>query len=248
MPSPERVEQARRNYEAQQAQQAQLNAASSSVTGMPQLTGNPQQDMQNMMRAMQENPQLMEHARQRRMQMMGQGGGAGGYGMPTAPVVPASPPMATTPGPTPAMATTTQPVIGTSALPAEAQPVDTSRNDVAGAPALTGNPQLDMQNITRWLQSTPEGQAEMQRRFGVNPQQMAFPQAPDSSAATQGSAEVSDAAVAEAVSNPVIRAQFQKQLESMIAMGFCDEQKCLQALLKTNGNIDQALDRMLSDM
>jgi len=56
-----------------------------------------------------------------------------------------------------------------------------------------------------------------------------------------------DAAIAAAASNPMVRAQFARQLESLAAMGFADEQKSIQALVAASGNVDAALDRLFSD-
>merc|ERR1719191_481537 len=42
------------------------------------------------------------------------------------------------------------------------------------------------------------------------------------------------------------RARFGPQLAQLMAMGFDDEARCLAALLRCNGNVDTALDQLLS--
>merc|ERR1712134_171057 len=42
------------------------------------------------------------------------------------------------------------------------------------------------------------------------------------------------------------RARFGPQLSQLMAMGFDDEARCLAALLRCNGNVDSALDQLLS--
>ncbi|VWU52939.1 UBA/TS-N domain containing protein, putative [Hepatocystis sp. ex Piliocolobus tephrosceles] len=44
------------------------------------------------------------------------------------------------------------------------------------------------------------------------------------------------------------RELYSEQLKSLNLMGFSDTQKCIKALIDTNGNIDKALDLLLNDM
>merc|ERR1719158_2360974 len=98
------------------------------------------------------------------------------------------------------------------------------------------NPQM-MQNA---MQMNP--MFGPQGGFGQNPMFGNFA-AP---APGQGGA-MDEAAVAAAASNPMVRARFQMQLENLLAMRFSDEQKCLQALVQCDGNVDRALDRLFAD-
>merc|ERR1719158_298668 len=98
------------------------------------------------------------------------------------------------------------------------------------------NPQM-MQNA---MQMNP--MFGPQGGFGQNPMFGNF----GAPAPGQGGA-MDEAAVAAAASNPMVRARFQMQLENLLAMRFSDEQKCLQALVQCDGNVDRALDRLFAD-
>jgi len=90
-----------------------------------------------------------------------------------------------------------------------------------------------------------------QGNFGQNPMFGNFaPSAQPGGALAQpgGSPGAMDeAALAAAAGNPMVRARFATQLEGLLAMGFSDEQKCLQALVQCDGNVDRALDRLFAD-
>merc|ERR1719313_2314720 len=55
----------------------------------------------------------------------------------------------------------------------------------------------------------------------------------------QTGGSMDETAIAAAASNPMVRARFAQQLDAMIAMGFSDEQRCLQALVQCDGNVDR---------
>merc|ERR1719161_1607312 len=109
---------------------------------------------------------------------------------------------------------------------------------------MTQNPQM-MQQMMQTSQQMfgQQGSAGMPGMFGQYPMgQPSMFEAPPS----QTGAVMDEAAVAAAASNPMVRARFAQQLDAMIAMGFSDEQKCLQALVQCDGNVDRALDKMFA--
>merc|ERR1712045_587074 len=57
--------------------------------------------------------------------------------------------------------------------------------------------------------------------------------------------EVAPAPAQDAALNPMVRARFAGQLAQLSAMGFCNEQACLRALLQHQGRVDAAIDALL---
>merc|ERR1712224_241384 len=113
------------------------------------------------------------------------------------------------------------------------------------------NPQLMQQSMQMAQQMFgQQGGAGMPGMFGQHPMGQPPMQPPvfgNLAPQTPQGGAMDEAALAAAASNPMIRARFAQQLEGLIAMGFSDEQKCLQALVQHDGNVDRALDRLLSD-
>jgi ubiquilin len=106
------------------------------------------------------------------------------------------------------------------------------------------NPQMMQQAMQRSQQMFgQQGSAGMPGMFGQYP--MGQPPMFEAPPAQTG-AVMDEAAVAAAASNPMIRARFAQQLDAMIAMGFSDEQRCLQVLIQCDGNVDRALDKMFA--
>jgi len=227
-----------------------------------------------MMQAMMTNPQFMQMAMQRRAQL-GQGsagmpgmlpmGMPGGYpgmfpmfgGM--NPMIPGQGTAGAQEGATPEQqqsAMNDAMSAGMNAGFLQAQRDRGVSPDQAQQNAQNSNTQSAMASVGQQLMENPQlMQQAMQFMQGMQGG-AGMPGMPPTSAAPQSGTQGAnvtlaappsgEAAAVAAASNPVIRARFAQQLEALIAMGFSDEQKCLQALVDTGGNVDRALDKLFS--
>jgi len=195
----------------------------------------------------------MGQSMQMAQQMFGQQGGAGMPGMFGQPV---HQPIANQPQQVADGADATNTAAqATDATNGTAQPANQPSNSVTvpsgqvnatGVPPPTGNPMMDMMQAMMGqggFGQNPMGMPGMFSQYPMGQPPMFGNFAPQNPA---GGA-MNEATLAAAASNPMIRARFAQQLEALFAMGFSDEQKCLQALVQTDGNVDRALDRLLSE-
>lgn len=207
--------------------------------------------MQAMMQQMMQNPAMMQQSMQMAQQMFS--GGLGGSNadananpmaammqqsmIPStsaaAPVSAEASTAADDQEPTPAMTNTLNPVMPTFGMPGANQGVNPMQAIMQQRmQALMANPELLAQR-----------QAQARALFGGGYSGFQMPPfAPSAQPFADGNGQVNTEA-----SEEVNRVRFAAQLAQLATMGFSNETLCLQALARTNGRVDAAIDALLSE-